>query len=236
MDWRKIFTPQGLLFTVLFLAMVMASNQLNFSSLLGKPNQFFTFFQFIGPLAGGFLGPIAGALLVFAAQLVDAFLHGKALDLSTIGWLLPMVFASIYFGSRRNSSSRIISFAAILLFLLHPVGRTAWFYSLYWFIPVLCWLFRKHLFARSLGATFTAHAIGGALWVWTVPMTTEQWMALIPIVAYERLLFAAGISVSYIALNTLLSKAASLLPYDLVEVNPKYVLSREMLGKTFGMG
>jgi len=58
---------------------------------------------------------------------------------------------------------------------------------------------------RSFGSTFTAHAIGGALWIWTVPMTANAWILLIPIVIIERTIFALGISGSYIIFTNILN-------------------------------
>ncbi len=60
---------------------------------------------------------------------------------------------------------------------------------------------RENLFMKSLGATFTAHAIGGALWVWAFGLTRDMWLTLIPQVVIERTLMAIGISLSYILLT-----------------------------------
>ena len=97
---------------------------------------------------------------------------------------------------------------AIAAFVLHPVGRQVWFYSLFWTIPVIIKLlpqkYSGNLLFKSLGATFTAHSVGTMAWIWTVPMTAEQWIMLIPVTAFERLLFALGIAGSYIIVNTVL--------------------------------
>lgn len=92
------------------------------------------------------------------------------------------------------------------LFVAHPIGGTAWLFSLYWLIPpVLAILRPAHVFWRSLGTTFTQHAVGGVVWLYFVaPMSPEAWLALIPIVAVERLVFASGMSVSMVALETVL--------------------------------
>ena len=91
-----------------------------------------------------------------------------------------------------------------MAFNLHPIGRSAWQYSLFWLIPVAAHFFRKNLFIRSLGATFTAHAVGGALWVWAFGLSKAIWLALIPQTAMERTLMAAGMSISYVALINIL--------------------------------
>jgi len=92
----------------------------------------------------------------------------------------------------------------MLIFNLHPIGRSAWQYSLLWLIPVMAHYFRKNLFIRSLGATFSAHAVGGALWVWAFGLSKELWLALIPQTLMERTLMAGGISLSYFALKRLI--------------------------------
>ena len=121
-----------------------------------------------------------------------------------------MVFAAVYFGTKRKQFGIIVPLLAIAAFMAHPIGRTVWFFSLYWAIPIIAKIsppkYQNNIFVRSLGTTFTAHAIGGAIWIYTIPMTAEQWVGLIPVVAYERLLFAAGIAVSYVVINTLLDK------------------------------
>ena len=67
--------------------------------------------------------------------------------------------------------------------------------------------YAETLIGRSLGATFTAHAVGGVLWIYTIPMTPEIYIALLPIVIVERTLFATGIAASYVAVNAILDKA-----------------------------
>lgn len=109
-----------------------------------------------------------------------------------------------------------------------------WYFSLYWLIPVAVALLPHKtpgaLLLRSYGATFTAHAVGGALWIWTVPMSPEQWIALIPVVAFERFLFGLGIGGSYVLVNSFLDLAAEKmrvqLPEQIVRVDRRYALGR----------
>jgi hypothetical protein len=62
----------------------------------------------------------------------------------------------------------------------------------------------RFLLARALGATFSAHAVGGAAWIWTFSLPAAVWNSLIPVVVAERLLFALGIAASYVLVNNLL--------------------------------
>ena len=172
----KFFSFKKIFFLVLFSIIVLIASKINFSQIVGSTAQYFTFFQFFGPIAGAFLGPVVGAGSVLLAQAIDFFVSGKAI------------------------------------------------YSLFWLIPVAAKLFSKRLFLRSLGATFTAHAIGSVIWVWTIPMTPEQYAILIPITATERILFAGGISLSFIAFNSLLEFAEKKAKTGILLTEKNYLL------------
>ncbi len=208
MDLKKIFTPKRMLFIAIFGILVFIGNRINFSAVVGANNQYFTFFQFFGPVAGSFLGPVFGADSVLVAQAADYIISGKAFTLINVLRLTPMLFAAWYFGAKKRQWTVIVPVAAIAAFCIHPVGRQAWLYSMFWLIPiVIAFLPNRNLFLRSLGATFTAHAVGTIAFIYTVPMTAGQWIGLIPVTAMERLLFAAGIGVSYLIFNLVLDKA-----------------------------
>ena len=228
MRLNKLITAKGLIFLLIFSVLVFAGDRINFSKLVGAPNQFFTLFQFFGPVAGAFLGPAVGVLSVLIAEVVSKIVNHAAFDFITILRLLPMLFAAWYFGTKRDKASFLIPAAAIVLFVAHPVGRQVWFFSLFWTIPIIIKLLPKkygnRVFLRSLGATFTAHAVGGAMWNYIVPMTPAAWIALIPVVIYERLLFAGGIAISFVLLNTLLDKLDSKTKAEYLNVDKRYVL------------
>ncbi|HLC67123.1 MAG TPA: hypothetical protein VJK52_05790 [Candidatus Nanoarchaeia archaeon] len=223
-DYRKFA------FVLLFVGISIIAERINFSQLWGANNQFFTLFQFFGPIAGGFLGMIWGPVSVLVAELINFVLLGKTISLLNLLRLLPMVIAAFYFGAVRDDrkwakTTWAIAPICIAIFLAHPEGRAAWYFAIYWTIPLLAMLpsIRDYLFARSLGATFTAHAVGGALWIWSTNMTAAQWTALVPIVAYERLLFAIGIAVSYVIFTIVLDRipAAAVL-----RLEKRYAFSR----------
>jgi len=207
MEFNKIFTKKRIIFMLLFFVLVLIGKQINFSPLVGQESQFFTLFQFFGPTAGAFLGPVFGGVAVLLSQIADFLILGKAWSLVSILRFLPALFAVYYFGTKKKYLSAFIAPICIILFVLHPVGSQAWPYTLYWLIPIASILpnkFPGKLIFRSLGATFTAHAIGSVIWIYTVPMTAGQWVGLIPVVAYERVLFGLGIAGSYIIFNSVL--------------------------------
>lgn len=227
MKIENVTSAKGLAFVLLFTGIALIASSINFSSALGAPNQTFTFFQFMGPIAGGFLGAGAGALSVLLAQLISFVYLGTTPSLISILRLAPMLFAAAYFAKygKGKWQQAGVSLACMALFILNPIGSQVWYYSLYWAIPAIVLLLPENLFLRSLGSTFTAHAVGGIIWLYFVPTTPAFWLALIPIVAYERLMFAAGISVSYVAFNTAFSRVEAVAKSGVLSIDKRYVLA-----------
>ena len=219
-----MLSAKGIAFIALFTAIALVASNINFSQVLGAPNQSFTFFQFMGPIAGGFLGAGAGILSVLLAQVVSFVWLGTTPSLFNILRIAPMLFAALYFAKYAKGKlvQGVVPIACIALFILNPIGAQAWYYSLYWLIPLIALALPEHLFLRSLGSTFTAHAIGSVAFLYLLPSTPALWIALIPVVAFERLMFAAGISVSYIAFNTLFSRVDAIAKSGVVFIDKRY--------------
>ena len=221
-------------FIMLYAIAVLIASQINFSEILGAENQSFTFFQFIAPIAGGFLG-LAGIAAVFFANLGGFLISGQSLTIFSFG--IPSLFAVYYF--YKNSQSKLsqnsiaiatVPLVCMALFALHPVGSQVWYYSFYWLIPAgAMLLFPGRLLARSLGSTFTAHAVGTIIFLYAIPTTPALWLALIPVVAFERGLFTLGIASSYIVANTILEWASTKLDLSTLNINKNYSISSTKL-------
>lgn len=218
------FDRRKLAFLGIFALLSLALYQIKFSDILGAKSQNFTLFQLIGPISAGILGPILGVVSVLAVEVLNFFISGKALDPITLARFFPMVFAALYFGSR-NKLAAIPAIMCMALFWAHPIGSQAWFYPLYWLIPIAASFCKDNLLARSLGATFTAHAVGSVAFLYAYSLPAEVWAALIPIVAIERLTFAAGIAGFYYAINTALDFAHAKIGLSLGNVEKKYALA-----------
>jgi hypothetical protein len=227
MKIENVLSAKGLAFVMLFSLLVLAANQVNFSPILGgATNQSFTLFQLMGPVAGGFLGAGVGALSVLLAEVVSFAWLGKSINLLNIALLTPMLAATAYFAlySRGKFAGALVSLACMVAFIAHPVGGQAWIYSLYWLIPAIALALPEHLFLRSLGSTFTAHSIGSVIWLYAFPSTPAFWLALIPVVAFERFMFASGISVSYVAMNALFARVEAVAKSGMVFVDRRYAV------------
>jgi hypothetical protein len=206
---------KNILFIAVFTILGFIALQIPFTNVLGS-NTKFTLFDFFAPSAGAFIGTLPGIVSLLIIQVVNIFLHGgKIVETGVLLRLFPVLFATFYFSKKRRINL-LIPITAIALFNLHPIGRSAWQYSLFWLIPVAAHFFRKNLFVRSLGTTFTAHAVGGTLWVWNFGLSREIWLALIPQTAMERVLFASGIAVFYVVMTNILGRLVKykLLPFS----------------------
>lgn len=201
-----------LLFLTLFTLVGFGSLQIPFNKLAGS-NVSFTLFDFFAPIAGAFLGPWYGIGSVFAVEVVNNLIKQTPWNTGAIIRLFPILFATFYFAiiQKKGSGKYILAVPvlAILVFLAHPYGRQVPYYTLFWVIPFIAYRFRNNLYMKSLGATFTAHSVGGAAWIWAFNLKAAVWQGLIPVVISERLLFAAGIAVSYIVVKYTLSYLAS---------------------------
>src|SRR3989344_1806494 len=203
-----------IIFVFFFVILGFILLQIPVNTLVGSRVKF-TLFDLLAPISGAFLGTGLGVAAVFLMQFVNLLIHGFAsFDKGAIIRLFPTLFAVWYFAWVKKSSADkkilTIPLLAMLVFNLHPIGRTVWFYSLFWLIPILVWPYRERfLVLRSLGATFTAHAVGGAIWIWVFNLPAQVWISLIPVVIMERGIFALGISASYILMNNILAYLSS---------------------------
>jgi len=220
-------TRQKFFFILIFSIIGFGAMQIPFSQLVGASNVKFNLFDFYGPIAGGFLGSAFGLVTVAFMQLLGWAFKGFPTETAQLIRLLPMLFAVLYF-AKPSKWTLLVPAGAMISFWAHPEGRQAWYFALYWLIPMIAYFFhKKFLFARALGSTFTAHSVGGALWIWTFNMKASLWLSLIPVVWKERVLMALGIMLTYMAFNYLMSvlreKTSIRLPF--VTIHPKYAFS-----------
>ena len=199
---------ESLIFLVLFSVLGFISLQIPFNKLAGS-NVSFTLFDFFGPIAGAFMGPAYGIASVLTVTVVNNLVKQAPWTTGAIIRLFPTLFAVYYFATiaRKNHQPWIllVPVLAILTFIAHPVGRQVPYYALFWTIPILAYLKKDNLFIKSLGSTFTAHGVGGAAWIWAFNLPASVWNNLIPIVIQERLLFALGITFSYLVIKKVLT-------------------------------
>lgn len=231
---RNLFSIRNVAFVILFFVLIVLANRIPVFNIytanpetgeLQKMTNSFTAIQFFAPIAGGLLQSTAGIAVVFLSQLASLIINGAPLDLVNITRLFMLVFAAYYFGRIKESSW--IAFVPLITVIVFAATTApeAWHYALIWFIPLVCALpkLRGVVFARALGATFTAHALGN-LWftVFFGLQPAAFWIALFPVTLIERIAMAAGITVFYIAVNTVLSRYFADVP--ILNIEKKYAL------------
>lgn len=219
------------LFVLFFVALGFIALQIPISIIKGSRVPF-TLFDLFAPIAGAFLGVPLAILSVIGMQATNLGFHGfsgvnAASPLTLIATLrfLPMI-VGVWFFAKKEGKLLVIPALSIIVFNLHPVGRTVWFYSLFWTIPFILWPIRERfLLARSLSATFAVHSVGGAIWIWAFPTTSLFWIGLIPVVALERSIFALGISAFYILTTNVLAYLSKikLIP-KIVDIDQRYLI------------
>ena len=231
----KKASQKKILFIFIFIVLGLLASQIPLSPIIGAKHQSFTPFEFLGPTSGMFLGSLPGAVSVLFVKLLKDIFSGAHFDISTVIRLLPMCFAAIYFGlskiKKLNKLILLIPISAIILFIAHPQGRQAWFYSLYWLIPIVAFFKKDRLILNALGSTFTAHCVGSVAFLYIFNLPAPVWVGLIPIVFVERFSFALGIWATYLLLNSVLEKLVSIQGLKVLSplVNERYVLSKKFL-------
>ena len=223
----KLLTKK-VIFLAVFAALGFAAMQVPFSQIIGAEKLKFSLFDFYGPIAGAFFSSVTGLVTVLLMQLANWAVNGFKLDLITILRFLPMLTAVLYF-ARKTKWILLVPGIAMLMFWAHPEGRGAWYYALYWTIPFLAYLApSKYIFAKALGATFTAHCVGSVAFLYVMGLQSAVWVGLIPVVWKERGLMAIGITVTFIIFNFLMSVLAQKTKIQLpfIKLNPKYSLGQ----------
>lgn len=197
-------------FFTLFSLLTLIALELPLSFLLGT-NSRFTAFDLFSPTAFAQIGLWPGLIALSIVQILNKVIHQNfTFDIINLVRFITPLAAALYF-YKPNKYTRIIPLLSILVFLSHPTGREVWYFTLFWVTPIIISFFKNpNTFAKSLGATFTAHAVGGAFWIYAFNLPATFWQTLIPLVIFERLVMASGITLSSLALTNIKSALSKL--------------------------
>lgn len=200
------------IFTLLSAILFLFLTKIRFSSILGTEMKF-SLSAFFGPTLANIFGIEYGTGIIVLTHLIGlaAGIY-KIKAIKDFFTFVPIIFAGIYFSKILKGEKKLIfiPLVCILLFILHPIGRTVWFYSGFWLIPIFTSFFKERfdkllkfrifsIYGYSLGATFVDHAIGSTLYLYLLRIPSNFWVAAIPLTIIERLLMASGIELCYFA-------------------------------------
>ena len=189
-----------------WIILVKLASFLKINFIIGSQLAHFSAVSIVTPLVGLFSG-IVGCWIVVFIKMALGLWYNSFGSFQILAFYVPGFCASLYLASSHIMVRLILPIVCMILFIIHPVGYASFAYALYWLIPiVLYFVHKKPFFLQALGSTFTAHAVGSVIWLYTVPMTPVLWLGLIPIVIIERLLFATGISITYMVFDNLTNR------------------------------
>jgi len=230
MNTKRVFK---IVFTILSSLLFLYFTKIKFGPILGTSMKF-SLSVFFGPTLAKMFGVAYGTSTIILTQILGlvagVFWPGakyiyKIKALKDYFTFFPIIFAGIYFSRifKRDKRLIVIPLICILLFVLNPIGRTVWFYSAFWLIPILISLFKEKLdkilrlplfkiYGYSLGAAFVDHAIGSVVFLYLLKIPANFWIEAIPMTIVERLMIAAGIELFYFA-ELVVIKAFSSIPF-----------------------
>ncbi len=183
--------------SILWTSVIKTTSWIKLNYIAGLEMSWFSFAPIFMPLTGAFMG-VFGSSTVFLMRLALKMVVCKSLSLSLLALYLPGYCASLYWATNTIMIRALLPLACMVFFVIHPVGSQAFVYSLYWFIPVMLYFYpHRSLLLQALGSTFTAHAVGSVIVLYTLPTTADMWFGLLSIVPFERCCFAVGMVVVY---------------------------------------
>lgn len=177
------------------------STGIKFSFIVGSRRLFFSAINITGPLVGHYTG--LGSFLFMVVRkklttfhsLVSLFEGGL---FNPLVYYIPTLIASGYWFGTSRFIRVGLPLLCMILFIIHPIGHQAFFYSLFWLIPMAIHsLPRQNPFTEAVGTTFLAHGVGSVLMLYSAPLPVEYWLGLMPVVVVERLLFASGMTLVF---------------------------------------
>lgn len=177
-----------LLYAVFGFISLLISHFVHFNWIIGSFSAHFSCIHLILPAFIKHFG-IFGAVLLYSKNLLSV--HNVFAFLAAKG---GMIYSGYIYNRTSFFNSVIVPASCMILFVVHPIGSVVYFYSFYWFIPIVLYtFFRKHMFSQALISAFVAHALGSLVWLYCYQLAPIYWIAALPVVLFERCLIAMGI-------------------------------------------
>lgn len=188
-------------FWVAILAKLSALFKISF--VVGSYTAFFSLSNCLVPLVGAYTN-LSSVISFGLLGMIIRYAIGSLAFFKIAAFHVPGIFAGLAWITAYRSVQLFVPAFCMVLFIAHPVGGAAWMYTLYWLIPMAIYFSnRQSIFAQALASTLVAHAVGATIWLYADPLHPAVWLGLIPVVVYERLLFALGMTVAHMVLSRL---------------------------------
>ncbi len=230
--------------TFIFMMVVIVFSKIKLHPIFGTGSSFSLLVMF-APVIIYFTGPFFGAIAIYGARVIQ-ILIGISKSTTLFSYILytPLFLAAFYFYKmfKKTRYEVLIPLAAIALFLIHPIGRTVWYYSLFWIIPIIISLNKGRIlkltrkrdiptiYLYALASTFTDHAIGSIMYLYYLNIPAIYWIMAIPFVPLERAIYALGIMISYLFVRDALKAFQKVLRIEII-VSDKVLLEERITEK-----
>ena len=167
------------------------------SFVLGSKAAYFSLGQCFAPLVGAWATPGLTFIIHLIRSVWTCLYLGVGVYISSV-YHVPTFCGALYLSSHSRLIRIGIPLVCMVAFIGHPVGNQVFLYSFYWLIPIaIAYRNSTSFFLRSLGSTFTTHAVGSVIWLYTRAVPVSVWYNLIGIVWIERLMFACAMTLIY---------------------------------------
>jgi len=165
--------------------------------IFGTNGLYFSLSSLYLPFTGLFLNPYY-IFNIFIVKVIYILLFSKVNFLSLTLLYLPGFASSLYLSTNSKLYKLFIPILSMILFINNPIFFSVKSYSLYWLIPIFVSIFNiKSIFLRSLAATFVAHAVGTMISIYSGQLSCNLINQIKLIIFFEKILFAALMSISY---------------------------------------
>lgn len=218
---RRLIIPK-VFFMILFATLFIILTKVKLTPIFGTDTAF-SASVFFGPSLGGLLGIGFGSFSIIIGHVIGLLIgFYKIKSLLSMLVFVPILFGGIYFARMFKGDKRLVLVpgACMAMFLLHPIGRDVWFYSLYWLIPILIARFRERIegffeayisldrlryvariYSYGFGTAMVDHSVGSVIYLYLLNIPAHFWIMAIPFTIVERIIIGGGIAFSYIAVK-----------------------------------
>lgn len=197
------------IYFICFSTVIAITSLFKFNYIFGSTASFFHGSTILLPLSGFWFGS-SGAAAYFFMRALLKFVMGSSTFLYVL-YHVPSFCGALYWTVHSGFFRIGFPLSCMIAFVMHPEGFNAAPYALFWVVPMVVYSLQLHgTFWQALSSTFIAHAAGSIIWLYTMHIPASMWLALIPVVAVERIICALGMVLAIRLVEKVRSKMSTL--------------------------
>ena len=240
-------------FAFFFMMGIIVFSKIKLHHIFGT-NAKFSLLTMFGPCVEAFIGTGLSLVVILGARFLQIIIGiSGAPNVFSYIIYLPIFFASHWFGNlvkgmgKENKRSikylAVIPLGCMMLFILHPIGREVWYFSLFWLIPIIILMVSNYLeeklmereiilvYLYALAATFVDHCVGSVLFLYFLRIPAVYWRIAIPYVPLERAVYALGIAFFYLFIRKSVDALHTIVIIGFIQVQER---EEEAIGEWVG--